>query len=153
MTETKPNPEMQTKVVQTKDGQVHITQPKGQKHKHVTVLFDDPDDVLRHQASGFTNFLRDYGVVALAVGFIIGLQAQTMMKQLVDSFLTPLLNLWLGNNLVNRSFTAGSSGHQVTFAWGKFLYAFISFLFVLFVIYLLVKLFRLDKLAKKKEKK
>jgi large conductance mechanosensitive channel len=149
---SKPAPKAnQTKVVESADGSVHITQPKG-KHNHGVTILLESDDVLRDQVGGFANFLRDYGVVGLAVGFIIGLQAQTMMKQFVDSFLTPLLNMWLGNNLSARSFSVGSGGDMVTFAWGKFLYAFINFLFVVLVIYLLVKIFKLDKLSKPKAK-
>src|SRR5580765_121025 len=150
MTEETKTPPAHTEVIETKDGEIHITQPKGRRHHGVTVLLDS-DDVLRDQVNGFAAFLREYSVVGLAVGFVIGLQAQTLMKQLLDSFLTPLLNLWLGNDLAKRHFTLGNGADMVTFAWGKFVYAFISFLFVLFIIYLIVKLLRLDKFAGKKK--
>lgn len=143
----------QTHVIEGKDGSVKITHPPGnRKHPHVTVLLDS-DDIVREQVGGFVNFLREYAVVGLAVGFIIGLQAQTLMKQLVDSFITPMLSVWLGKDLINRQFTIGTGSNAVAFTWGKFIYALVSFIFVVFFIYLIVKLFKLDKFSKPKKAK
>jgi large conductance mechanosensitive channel protein len=100
---------------------------------------------------GFVKFLRERAVVGLAVGFIIGLQAQTLMKQLVDSFLTPLLNLVLGE--VNKKVTVLSLGDKTaTFAWGKFVYSLVAFLFVLLAIYVIIKVLKLDRLEKSNKK-
>ncbi len=115
----------------------------------VTVLLDDPDVVVREQVGGFIQFLREHAVVGVAIGFIVGLQAQTLIKQLVDSFITPFLTLLLGTNLQNQSFTVGSGADQVPFPWGKFVYVLVDFLVVLLFVYLVVKIFRLDKLDKK----
>jgi large conductance mechanosensitive channel len=128
---------------------VKIQSPKGSKRPHVSVIVSDE---LSEPVHGFVNFLRDYAVVGVAIGFIIGLQAQTLMKQLVDSFLTPLLNLLVGN--VQSKQTMLSIGDKTaTFEWGKFVYSFVSFLFILLFIYLIIKLFKLDRLGKKKGKK
>jgi large conductance mechanosensitive channel len=128
---------------------VKIQSPKGSKRPHVSVIVSDE---LAEPVHGFVNFLREYAVVGVAIGFIIGLQAQTLMKQLVDSFLTPLLNLLVGN--VQSKQTMLSIGDKTaTFEWGKFVYSFVSFLFILLFIYLIIKLFKLDRLGKKKGKK
>jgi large conductance mechanosensitive channel len=95
--------------------------------------------------------LREHAVVGLAVGFIIGLQAQTMMRQLVDSFVTPMLDFLLGKELMNKQFVLHSGTAPVAFTWGKFLYAFINFLIVVLVVYLIVKVLRLDRLDKPKK--
>lgn len=153
MAETKPKtPDSETRVVETKDGDVHIIQPKGAHRKRtgVTVLLE-PDDIVRQQAKGFVNFLREHAVVGLAVGFIIGLQAQTFMRQLVDSFVTPMLTFLLGNDLIKKQFVLHKDGATLAFTWGQFVYAFVNLLFVVLVVYLLVKLFRLDRLDKPKK--
>jgi large conductance mechanosensitive channel len=142
------NPQNQTKVTETKDGSIKITQPKGRKHKGVTVLLDT-DDVLRAQAGGFANFLREYAVVGLAVGFIVGQQANGVAKQLVTSFLDPLVQVWFGQDLSSRVATVHHHSQPVRVPWGAFVYTLIEFFFVVIVIYALVKLFRLDKLRKK----
>lgn len=133
------------------------------KREHVTVVdkhgkrrhmvLADPDDLVREQVGGFVNFLRDYAVVGLAVGFIIGLQAQTVVKQLVESFVTPLLNVLLGKAVQSKTLTIASGEHSGVITWGKFVYVLINFIFVMLFIYVLVKLFKLDKLAQPKDKK
>jgi large-conductance mechanosensitive channel len=140
----------ETRVVETSAGEVKITQLKGSRRTGVTVLLE-PDDIVRQQAKGFVNFLREHAVVGLAVGFIIGLQAQTFMRQLVDSFVTPMLTFLLGNDLIKKQFVLHKDGATLAFTWGQFVYAFVNFLFVVLVVYLLVKLFRLDKLDKPKK--
>ena len=152
MTETQ-KPSDQVKITESKDGSVHITQPKGKRHHGVTVLLDS-DDIAREQVGGFVSFLREKAVVGLAVGFIIGQQAQGLVKQLVDSFITPILNVLLGQDLMKKQFFLGSNDPTHVVTWGKFLYALIDFLFVLVFIYAIIKLFNLDKLDKpKKDKK
>jgi large-conductance mechanosensitive channel len=96
--------------------------------------------------------LRERGVVGVAVGFIIGLQAQTLMKQMVESFVTPLLDFWF-NGLAKRQITLHAGSEPVHLTWGKFLYSLITFLFVVLFVYLMVKFLRLDKLDKPKENK
>lgn len=120
------------------------------QHRHaVATILEDPDDLVRLQLGGFITFLREHAVVGVAIGFIVGLQAQTLIRQLVDSFITPFLTLLVGHDLQNRSFAVGSGADRVTFPWGAFVYALVDFLVVLLFIYLVVKLFRLDKLDKK----
>jgi large conductance mechanosensitive channel len=123
------------------------------KHHHGVAVVLDTDDVVREQAQGFTNFLRDYAVVGLAVGFIIGQQAQTLIKQVVNSFVTPLLDVIVGASLQHKSFTISLGSNHASVTWGQFLYVLIDFLFVMVFIYFVVKLLRLDRLDKKKEKK
>lgn len=151
MAEKKTGPTNETRVVEGKDGSIKITQPAGKKKSHVTVLLGQPDELVREQAAGFVNFLRERAVVGLAVGFIIGLQAQTLVKQLIDSFVTPLLDFWFGKDLLGRQFNLHTGSTPVALEWGKFVYAFVTFLFVIFIIYLIVKVFRLDKLDKPKK--
>ena len=111
-------------------------------------LFEEPDDLMRVQLGGFINFLSEHAVVGVAIGFIVGLQAQTLIKQLVSSFVTPLFSLLVGQNLQNDRITIHGTD-PVVFAWGAFLYTLADFVVVLLFIYLVVKIFRLDKLDKK----
>jgi large conductance mechanosensitive channel len=112
--------------------------------------------VVMHEVNpvgGFLAFLRDYSVVGLAVGFVIGLQAQTLVKQLVSSFIDPTFNLLFGQALSQRAFMTHFHGRSVSYSWGAFAYALLDFLFVLGAIYAIVKIFNLDKLDKPKKKK
>lgn len=139
-------------VTEDKNGTVRVTQPKGKRHHGVTVLLDS-DEIVREQVGGFTNFLREYAVVGLAVGFIVGQQANAVVKQLVVSFIDPWLQVLFGANLNTRTAVVHHGQTPITIAWGAFVYIFIEFLFVAVTIYVVVKLLRLDKLKKQKEDK
>lgn len=142
--------ETQTKIVETKNGDVKVVQPQGHKHTGITVLLDS-DDIVRHQATGFANFLREYAVVGLAIGFIVGQQANTVVKQLVASFIEPWVEVIFGQDLSTRAATLHHGTSPVKLPWGAFIYSIIEFFFVVLGIYLVVKLFRLDKLKKPKD--
>ena len=103
---------------------------------------------------GFANFLRDFAVVTVAVGFMIATQAQILIKQMVTSFVDPLFALLVnGQALSAKTATVSWHGNTQTLAWGAFIYALVNFIFVLIVIYIVIKFFALDKLTKPKEDK
>jgi large conductance mechanosensitive channel len=104
-----------------------------------------------HPVGGFANFLREYTVVSLAIGFVVATQVQGLVKQLVAGFVDPFTKLMFGHALSNRTFTLHWHTRAANFAWGSFVYALIDFLIVLVVIYLIIKTFQLDKLNKPKK--
>jgi large-conductance mechanosensitive channel len=102
-------------------------------------------------ASGFVKFLRENAIVGLAIGFVVGAQVQTVVKQLITSFIDPLSQLLFGKALSDRTFTMHFNGHTAAFGWGTFANVLINFIFVLVVIYIIIKLLKLDKLDKLKD--
>ena len=102
--------------------------------------------------NGFLDLLRAYGVVGLAIGFVIGLQAQNLMRQLVSSFIDPAFKLLFGEALSTRTFTLSYHGRSEEFPWGAFVYVLLNFIFVLIAIYLIFKLLKLNKLAEAPKK-
>lgn len=125
------------------------TPDKKRRHRpNVTVLLDT-DDFAREQVGGFINFLREHAIVGLAVGFIIGQQAQGVVKQLVASFIDPFIQLLIGGaRLSDRKIPVHLFHNSADFAWGAMLYVVINLLCVLATIYVLIKLLKLDKLDK-----
>jgi large-conductance mechanosensitive channel len=123
---------------------------KGSGKKHSVKVLLDTDDVVRQQFGGFVGFVREHAIVGLAVGFIIGQQAQGIIKQLVASFIDPAFQLFFGQELSTRTFTLHFGQRHADFGWGGMVYVLLNLLFVLAIIYLLLKVFKLDKLDKKK---
>ena len=113
--------------------------------------------VVAHEISpvgGFADFLREYAVITVAVGFAIATQAQVLIRQMLTSFIDPMYALLFnGQQLSTKTTIVHWHGREQAFAWGAFIYALLDFLFVLVVIYVVVKFFALDKLVKKDEKK
>ena len=106
---------------------------------------------VKGSVDGFVNFLREYAVLGLAVGFVLGTQVQTVVRQLISSFIDPLFQLVFPGNqaLSNRTFTLHFSGRHANFGWGAFVYALIDFLFIAVIIYAVIKLFQLNRLKPK----
>ena len=90
---------------------------------------------------GFIDFIREQGVVGLAVGFILG----GAVSKLVSG---PVLALGLSNveNLQSAYIQVGAA----KIMWGNFLNVLIDFVVIALVVYFGVKLLGLDKLDKKK---
>ncbi len=102
---------------------------------------------------GFTQFLREHAVVALAIGFVIATQIQALAKQLIASFIDPAFQLLGGKALSQRTFTLHFHGRAANFGWGAFVYGVMDVFFVLVTIYIAVKLFKLENLENPKKKK
>lgn len=102
---------------------------------------------------GFVNFIREQGVVGLAVGLAIGTAAGDTVKKLVTAFIDPLVQLIVGSQqgLQAASFTVKIAGRKGEFLYGAFISSLITLLAVAFVVYAIVHLFKLDKLDKKKD--
>lgn len=101
---------------------------------------------------GFTDFVREQGVVGLAVGFVLGTQVKTLVDQLVSSFINPLLGLLLPGkgSLSDKAFALSFNGKTQDFRWGAFVFQLITFIIVAAVVYVIVHRLKLDKLDKKK---
>ena len=141
--------ETETKITTTANT-VSIKSPAGKgKHKpNISVIVESEEAV-----QGFFGFLRENAIVALAVGFVVATQVQSLVKQLISSFIDPLFTLFLGEALSKRTLTLHFHTHTASFSWGSFVYNLLDFVFVLAAIYAIIKLFKLDKLDKKPKKK
>ena len=102
---------------------------------------------------GFVNFIREQGVVGMAVGLAIGTAAGDTVKKMVTAFIDPLVQLIVGSQkgLQAASFTVEIAGRKAEFLYGAFVSSLITLLAVAFVVYAIVHFFKLDKLDKKKD--
>ena len=103
--------------------------------------------------AGFVNFIREQGVVGMAVGLAIGTAAGDTVKKLVTAFVDPLVQLIVGSQqgLQSASFTVEIAGRKGEFLYGAFVSSLITLIAVAFVVYAIVHFFKLDKLDKKKD--
>ena len=97
---------------------------------------------------GFINFIREQGVVGLAVGFILGGAVSKLVTAIITDIIDPLLGLALGaaSGLKEASFSIASA----KIMYGDLISVFIDFLVIALVVYFGVTLLKLDKVDKKK---
>jgi large-conductance mechanosensitive channel len=149
----------EVKYIKTPEGQPDKLEMKAQvksgkmKGRKVTVLLDADaamNEAVMEQAKGFVDFLREHAIVGLAIGFVVGTQAQTVVRQLIESFITPTINLIIGGAALDkRTFYLNLFHNGQSFAWGKMVLVLVNLFVVLATIYTMVKILNLDKLEKK----
>jgi large conductance mechanosensitive channel len=103
---------------------------------------------VKDQLTGFIDFIREKGVVGLAVGFIFGGAISKIVASLVENVINPLIGILLGKvNLTDRILVVG----EAQLKYGAFISSLIDFIIIAAVVYFGVKWLGLDKLDKKKE--
>lgn len=100
---------------------------------------------------GFMNFIREQGVMGLAIGFILGGSVSKVVTSLVQDIINPILGIALGaTDTLAKSYFEVST---VRIMWGHFLSVVIDFAIISLVVYFGFKVLGLDKLDKKKDAK
>lgn len=99
--------------------------------------------------AGFLDFVREQGVVGLAVGFILGGAISKVVASFAGDIITPVIGVLLGSGEVLQA--ASTTIGAVTIRWGNFLAVLLDFLIIALVVYFGVKLLGIDKLDKPKK--
>jgi len=99
---------------------------------------------------GFLDFIRQQGVVGLAVGFILGGSVSKVVSAFVEDIINPILGVILGlaSGFDKASLVIG----PIKIEYGHFLSVLIDFIVIAFVIYFFIKGLGLDKLDTKKKR-
>ncbi len=100
---------------------------------------------------GFMTFVREQGVVGLAIGLAIGIQASSTVSAIVNQFINPLVGVVLqGTDLSGIKSTVSVGDSNQVFGWGIILQSVITLLATATVVYFVVEKAGLTKLDKKK---
>lgn len=121
---------------------------KAQVAKEKTVVVS-----MAKQATSFTDFIRDKGIVGMAIGLAIGTVASGTVKTIVEGFITPIVQFIVGTHktLEQQVWHVELWGRVADFQWGAALSSLITLVATVFVIYVMVHMAGLDRLEKKKE--
>jgi large conductance mechanosensitive channel len=111
--------------------------------------------VVSSQSADFMNFIRQQGVVGLAIGLAIGTAAGASVKSIVDNLVNPLVALITqGVNLNNLKWVlekASNTHPEVAIGWGAIFSSLITLLATALVVYIGVHYAKLDRIDKKKD--
>ena len=102
--------------------------------------------------SGFVDFIREQGIIGLAVGLAVGAAAGDTVKKLVEGFINPIVQFIVGSesSLATATWHVELFGRTADFAWGAAVSSAITLVATALVVYWLIHVLRLDKLDKKK---
>ncbi len=96
----------------------------------------------------FFEFIREQGVVTLAIGFILGGAVTKVVNSLVQDIINPIIGPILG--VAGGLETAVIHFGNINILIGNFISALIDFIIIALVVYFGVKILKLDKIDKKK---
>ncbi|GIU68786.1 MAG: large mechanosensitive ion channel protein MscL [Candidatus Woesearchaeota archaeon] len=95
----------------------------------------------------FTEFLKEYKVLALAIAFIMGVAINALIKSLVDNIIMPTITPFIPGGAWK---TATIKLGPIVWGIGAFVGEFINFVIIAFVIFMMAKIvLKEDKVSKK----
>jgi large conductance mechanosensitive channel len=105
------------------------------------------EKIIREPLVGFVQFIREQGVVGLAIGFILGTSVNKVVTSLVADIIQPAIGMLFGSGqeLITLKYQ--------NVAYGRFLATLIDFAIIAAVVYFGFKGLKLDRLDLKKEEK
>ena len=97
----------------------------------------------------FLTFIKEQGIIGLAIAFIIGSAVGKLVSSLVQDIISPILALALGNldNLGSAYIKIGDA----KIMWGNFLSVFIDFVVIALVVFFIYSALGLKNLEKKQD--
>jgi large conductance mechanosensitive channel len=98
---------------------------------------------------GFMDFMREQGVIGLAVGFLVGGAVSKLVTAFITDVINPLLGLVLGlaGDFGSAKIAVGESEILI----GHFIATLVDFIIIAAVVYFGVRMLKLDRLDKKKQ--
>ena len=97
--------------------------------------------------SEFKEFLKEYKILALAIAFIIGAAATSLIKSFVENIIMPLITFFIPGGAWQ---TAILKIGPIVLGWGAFLGQIINFVIIAFIVFLIAKFaMKEDKVVKK----
>lgn len=103
---------------------------------------------------GFVDFVREQGVVGLAIGLILGFASKSVVDSLVNNIFNPVVGLLTGGISLEHKTTCIKHINGVCTAnlkYGQFISDVISFIIIVAAVYLVFKMLKLERLDKKRE--
>ena len=91
------------------------------------------------QFAGFKKFIKDQGLIGMAIGLILGTASGDLVKSLINNIIMPPLGFILGSSegLKGVVWNMGKTpaGKEAVLSYGTFLNDVINFLVIAFVVY------------------
>jgi large conductance mechanosensitive channel len=107
-----------------------------------------PPSVKKSLTQEFFDFLMLFGIIGLAIAFVIGQAASKLVTALVTDIIMPFIGLFLPGDLNTAKFTVGHS----TFLVGDLIGNIINFIIIAFLVFLAYKQLSRFKLVEDKTK-
>ena len=103
----------------------------------------------------FIGFLKTFGVIGLAIAFVIGAASSKLVTAFVNDLVSPIVGLALPSGdlkTLSYNVTNTATGATSTFAYGDLISNIIDFLIIAFVVFLMYKILSRYKIFQVEDK-
>lgn len=115
---------------------------------------DIPPEVRRKLAQEFFDFLKTFGIIGLAIAFVIGQAASRLVTAFVNDIIDPIIGFFLpAGSLETMSIKVTNlAGSTTEFKYGDLISNIIDFLIIVLIVFLAYKQLSKYKLVEDKTK-
>lgn len=102
-----------------------------------------PPPKLKSLMEQFMEFLKTFGIIGLAIAFVIGAASSKLITAFVNDLVNPLVGLALPSGSLKElsySVTNSVTGVTSTFAYGDLIANIIDFVIIAFLVFLMYKI-------------
>lgn len=107
-----------------------------------------PKKIVKKHVYGFVDFIRQRGVVGVALGLVLGGVVTKVVTALMGDIINPILGIVLGKATSLQYLSIKVAGVRISY--GHFISVLIDAFVVLLVVYFAIKILRIEYLDKKK---
>ena len=118
-------------------------------------MVSSPPEKKRSLMQEFGDFLKTFGVIGLAIAFVIGAAASKLVTAFVNDIVNPIVGFFLPSGdlkTLHYNATNLTSGATSTFAYGDLISNIIDFLIIAFIVFLAYKVLSRYKIVEDKTK-
>jgi large conductance mechanosensitive channel len=118
-------------------------------------MSDKPTEEKKGFVAEFAHFLKTFGIIGLAIAFVIGAAASKLVTALVTDIINPIIGLALPSGdlkTLQYSVTNQLTGTISDFKYGDFIANIIDFLIIAVIVFILYKQLSKFKLVEDKTK-
>ena len=102
--------------------------------------------------SEFKDFLKEYKVIGLAIAFVMGAAATTLIKSVVDNIIMPIITPFIpgGAWQTDKLIIPLWKGAAINLGWGPMVAEIINFTMIAFAVFMIAKIILKEEKVSKK---
>lgn len=110
-------------------------------------FIDTPTEIFSSEYGKFMNFMMDFNIISIGVGFIVSQQLQIVFNDLMKGIVSPIITKIIGSEKKNLEEVKLNIFGMEIYIW-KFLFSVLNFYLILVILFYLARLLPLSTVKK-----
>lgn len=110
-------------------------------------IIDTPTELLTQEYSKFLQFMMDFNIISIGIGFIVSQNLQIVFNDLMKGIVSPIITKLIGSEKKNLEEVKLNIFGMEIYIW-KFLFSVLNFYLILVVLFYLARILPLSSVKK-----